>query len=481
MLREKSHILTNLHRTLDMCLVVVAFISAYYIKKFLLPGPFGGLSTLPNYYLILITSIFICFIVFNAFSLYESKRSTRIINTVLLCVKVVIVSQSIIIFILYFLFHVIAISRIFLFLNAAILLFLLITSKIIIYKSLRFYRARDYNTKNVVIVGTDGMTSDLIQAIQSNPDTGYRILGCLCIHEDGALADSVINEVKIIGSIAHYKSFLMDNTVDELIFATHPLNKVPNIIEVIRFTEELGVNVRILPDFQLHRIMYTPETAKIELRQFLGLPTISISSTPANESGMLIKSLLDYTGAVLGIILLLPLFFVIALLIKIGSPGPIIYKQERCGLYGRRFNVLKFRTMVINADEIKKDLIDQNEMAGPVFKIKDDPRITRIGKLLRKTSFDELPQLFNVLQGHMSLVGPRPPIPEEVEEYQHWQRRRLSMKPGITCIWQVSGRNNIDFDTWMKMDLQYIDTWSLLLDFKIMFLTVKEVLSFNGR
>ena len=180
-------------------------------------------------------------------------------------------------------------------------------------------------------------------------------------------------------------------------------------------------------------------------------------------------------------ILLSPLMLLIALLIKLTSKGPVLFTQRRSGLNGRQFSLYKFRTMVNNAEELKSQLAQDNEMDGPVFKMKKDPRVTRLGSFLRKSSLDELPQLFNILKGEMSLVGPRPPLPEEVERYQLWQRRRLSMKPGLTCIWQVSGRNDISFDNWMKMDLDYIDNWSLLFDLKLISITVKEMLLGKGR
>ena len=170
-----------------------------------------------------------------------------------------------------------------------------------------------------------------------------------------------------------------------------------------------------------------------------------------------------------------------ALAIKIEDPkGGIFFGQQRSGLFGREFKMWKFRSMVSNAEEMRVALEEQNEMDGPVFKIKHDPRITRVGRFIRKTSIDELPQLWNVLVGQMSLVGPRPPIPAEVAEYERWQMRRLSMRPGITCIWQVSGRNNVDFETWMKLDLQYIDNWTLFLDIKLLLKTVPVVLLRQG-
>jgi lipopolysaccharide/colanic/teichoic acid biosynthesis glycosyltransferase len=171
----------------------------------------------------------------------------------------------------------------------------------------------------------------------------------------------------------------------------------------------------------------------------------------------------------------------IAVSVKVSSKGPVFFRQERCGLNGRKFILYKFRTMVPEAEKLKGRLLAANEMDGPVFKIKNDPRVTPLGKILRRTSMDELPQLINVLRGEMSLVGPRPPLPSEVKEYKHWQLRRLSMKPGLTCIWQVSGRNDVGFEEWMRMDLEYIDRWSLLLDFKLLLKTVQVVILGTGR
>lgn len=185
------------------------------------------------------------------------------------------------------------------------------------------------------------------------------------------------------------------------------------------------------------------------------------------------KRLIDIVGSLCGIILLSPLFLIVAILIKLEDPkGKVFFAQERNGKYPKTFKMYKFRSMVHNAEELLKDLMDRNEQTGPVFKINDDPRITKVGKFIRKTSIDELPQLFNVLKGDMSLVGPRPPIPHEVEQYNSYQMQRLAVKPGLTCIWQVSGRNNIGFDEWVEMDIEYIKTRNLWLDIKLIFKTV---------
>jgi lipopolysaccharide/colanic/teichoic acid biosynthesis glycosyltransferase len=243
------------------------------------------------------------------------------------------------------------------------------------------------------------------------------------------------------------------------------------------------VKVRIIPDWQINYLMYQPGIASIRIEDFLGLYTMALQTTPPNEAKLFIKALGDYVVSLMLLILCLPLFVVIGIGIKLVSKGPVFFRQERLGFNGRRFILYKFRTMVNDADALQKELLQRNEADGPAFKIKNDPRIIPwLGTFLRKTSLDELPQLLNVVKGEMSLVGPRPPIPSEVDEYSIWQRRRLSMKPGLTCFWQIaSRRNEMSFDEWMKLDLKYIDTWSLFNDLKLILLTFKAVLFGSGR
>lgn len=357
----------------------------------------------------------------------------------------------------------------------------LITSKAILYYTLRHSRQRDYNTRQVLIVGSRSRSIDLIKEILKNPESGYRIYGCLETSDQIKLVGTTVTrDITVTGTMEDFCDILLQKSIDEVIFAI-PLKKIDNIHEYIFFAENLGINIRIMPDFQIQKIMYYPQTAKIFIDSFLGMPTMCLSSTSFKNSELKIKTMIDYIGAGAGLILLSPLMLLIALLIKLTSKGPVLFTQRRSGLNGRQFSLYKFRTMVNNAEELKSQLAQDNEMDGPVFKMKKDPRVTRLGSFLRKSSLDELPQLFNILKGEMSLVGPRPPLPEEVERYQLWQRRRLSMKPGLTCIWQVSGRNDISFDNWMKMDLDYIDNWSLLFDLKLISITVKEMLLGKGR
>jgi len=480
MLRENAVNLAAIHRVLDLFLVFVSFATAYQVKLNLLPPELAGLATGPNYYLIAFLAVVVASFVFRLVGFYEPYRKQRFHQIAFKVFKAVFGTFAGLVLILYLL-HVQGISRLLFLLFGAVLLTLLLLSKGVIYHTLAYYRSRDYNLKNILIIGTGDRARRVVEAVLRSAGAGYRILGCLIPAQAGpAEQQSSCRDIPALGPVSSLPQILTSHVVDEVVLATD-LENVPQIGEYIQFAEQLGINVRIVPDFQLQKIMYRPETARVFMDQFAGLPTIALSTVPQRRGELLAKSFMDYVIAGTGIVVLSPLFLALALIIKATSRGPVFFVQQRVGLYGRLFKMFKFRTMVENAEEIKKQLADRNEVDGPVFKITDDPRITPIGRFLRRTSLDELPQLFNVLRGEMSLVGPRPPIPAEVGQYEPWQRRRLSMKPGITCIWQVSGRNNIDFDTWMKLDLEYIDNWSLFLDLKILAMTVKAVLSCNGK
>ncbi len=479
MIREHSTSLTRLHRSLDLLLVVFSFIVAYTIKRnFFFPGR-EGLSTEPNYYLVLLVIVLLAPFFFRVAGFYQSYRTQTFYQIGLRVGKAVVGILAGTIIVLY-LQHAHGVSRMLLLIFGVLLGSLLLLSKSLLYYTLRHYRARDYNTRNVLIIGTGLRAQRMIQSLQRQKSTGYRIVGCLDPYNKETISTSVSGEVKVIGQLNTLPTLLLEQVIDEVIFASD-LGDIDYINEYILFAEELGINIHIVPDFQLEKIMYRPETATVFMHEFAGLPTIAISTVPQRPGELLLKSWMDYLVAGCGLIVLSPLFLTLIIIIRATSRGSAFFTQERCGLYGRTFKVIKFRTMVNNAEQLQNTLKDANEVDGPVFKISNDPRITGIGKFLRKTSLDELPQLINIMAGHMSLVGPRPPIPAEVLKYKPWQRRRLSMKPGITCIWQVSGRNNIDFEDWMRLDLEYIDNWSLLLDIKILCKTVKEVLSCNGQ
>jgi len=282
--------------------------------------------------------------------------------------------------------------------------------------------------------------------------------------------------LKLIGVFeqSEARSVLEAGGVDELILMVGH-ESLDEFTETLLLCEELGITARVVLNFFPHSI------ARMELHQLDGFPLLSFSTTPTNEALLFVRRILDVVLASVLLTVLVPtVMLVTAILIKVTSPGPVLFKQKRCGRNGRVFEMYKFRSMVDNAEQHRVELETLNEMDGPVFKSSHDPRVTSIGKLIRRFSIDEFPQFYNVLRGDMSLVGPRPPLPQEVARYERWQRRRLSMKPGMTCLWQISGRNEVSFEDWMKLDLTYIDNWSLLLDLKILLKTVPVVLLGRG-
>lgn len=243
----------------------------------------------------------------------------------------------------------------------------------------------------------------------------------------------------------------------------------------MRFLEAEGIRIHLAVDYFDFKLSRAKQT------DLYGFPLLSFERTPDEHWQLLAKQVLDLTVSLAVLVLLAPLLLVIMVAIKMTSEGPVFFCQERCGLNGRKFVLYKFRTMVKDAENRLEELRPFNEMNGPAFKMTNDPRLTKIGKFLRKISFDELPQLWNVLKGDMSLIGPRPPLFSEVQKYDLGQRRRLTMKPGLSCLWQISGRNTIvDFEKWMKLDMAYIDQWSLWLDFKIFLMTIPVVLLGHG-
>ena len=480
MIREHSTILARFHKVLDIFLVVLSFVIAYQVKRnFVFLGVNRGLSTEPNYYLVLLILVLLAPVVFRLAGFYQSYRTQTYYQIGVRVGKAVVGLLGGVI-VLLFLAHESGVSRLLFALFGVALAVMLLLSKSIVYFTLQHYRAKQYNTRNVLIVGTGFRAKRMIKSLQRQKGSGYQIMGYIVPGNNDSVSETFPESVKNLGPIALLPTILLEQVVDEIIFAAD-LGNIESINEYIQFAEELGINIRIVPDFQLEKIMYHPETASIFMQEFAGMSTIAISTVSQQHGELFIKSCLDYIVAGVGLVLFSPLLLCIALAIKFNSKGPVLFIQERSGIHGRIFNVLKFRTMVENAEELKSSLEQRNEADGPVFKIAKDPRITSLGRFLRKTSLDELPQLANILLGQMSLVGPRPPIPAEVEQYEPWQRRRLSMKPGMTCIWQVCGRNNIDFDHWMQLDLDYIDNWSLFQDIKILLKTIGTVASCNGK
>ncbi|WP_163718455.1 sugar transferase [Mangrovibacterium lignilyticum] len=352
-------------------------------------------------------------------------------------------------------------------------LFILTGYNNFVFFVMRYLRRRGFNSKQIMIIA-DSECIPNIEEIINTKDWGFQIWGIMTDCEE--IKHKYAVDYNIISMRSNIKPLIDANPIDDVIYCRSGINQA-EIKTFLDDCSEIGVGFHY--QTKLDPAMQEKNSRPV-LSKISQLPFISHKNSPDNYLELKLKSIFDFFFSLGVIVLTFPVQLAIAIAIKIDDGGPIFFKQERSGLNGRRFYCFKFRTMVVNAEELKAQLAGQNEQEGPVFKIKSDPRVTRIGRILRKTSLDEIPQFLNVIRGDMSVVGPRPPLPSEVEKYERWQIRRLSMKPGLTCTWQVSGRNNIPFTQWMKLDLEYIDNWSFKKDIELIFRTVRVVLIGDG-
>lgn len=348
---------------------------------------------------------------------------------------------------------------------------------------LHHYRKKGYSYQTIVIVGKGDKAKEFANKILHNAQWGLKIIGFVdCCFDSGNCQTGLrgsdrklwrYNDIPEIGMIDDLPNIIKSHQVDWVVFALEN-DKLKFIESAVEDCQIMGTRAAILANF------FPSKYDNMQTASFFEYPILLYDNTKKNGSYLFVKNLIDRIGAAFGLVLTSPFILLASIAIKLFSKGSILFKQERLGINGKKFMMYKFRTMVPNAEKLKVNLEKHNEMSGPVFKIKNDPRITPIGRFLRKTSIDELPQIFNVLKGDMSLVGPRPPLPTEVKQYDPWQRRRLSIKPGITCLWQIGGRNNVNFENWMKLDLEYIDNRSIWLDTKILARTIPAVFSGKG-
>ncbi len=335
-------------------------------------------------------------------------------------------------------------------------------------------RLSGHNSRRVLILGDLEQARSIATRIAANRLLGYRVVGLVSAgRPDTGDSDSGADP-PVVGRHDDLKAVLERYPVDEMILCLRADRYTTAIGAAIQLADDLGIVVRLFPDEALSRLV-----AKMHVERFENAHVVTLFRENMLLQ-LLLKRVLDVVVSFVLLLLLSPLLVAVAIGIKLTSPGPVLFAQERVGMNRRRFRMLKFRSMYMNAEQRLGEVAHLNEMDGPVFKVTNDPRVTPLGRWLRTTSIDELPQLFNVLRGEMSLVGPRPPIPDEVDQYEWLYRKRLSIKPGVTCFWQISGRNDVSFRQWMELDRTYVDNWSLWLDVKILLRTVPAVLFRKG-
>ena len=470
MLKKHAQVFALFILICDLSVTAASLLAACFIRARYLGG-YPPADSFSVWILLIILPLW--FLLLKGRRLYESQRFSppgKEIFNILAAVSIGVITLSALSFILNARYLSRGLIILFFIINAA----LLTLSRVSIRLLLRSARQKGYNYRNFLIIGTGKEAQKVLQLVKELKYLGIKVTGFIApAPEDNGENGKKAQDYNILGGVDDLPGILCRERVDGVIIAL-PINYFKNLRKSLEICEEMGIAAYVASEFLKRKI------AKACLEELCGMPFLSFTTTPQLPWSMAVKRLLDITVSCALLVLLCPLFLAVAMAIKLTTRGPALFKQERVGMRGRRFTLLKFRTMVDNAEQLKYGLNNQNAMDGPVFKIKNDPRLTGVGRLLRKLSLDEFPQLINVINGDMSLVGPRPPLPEEVTGYARWQIRRLSMPAGITCSWQASGRNHIGFEDWMKMDLQYIDNWSLLLDFKILLKTVFAVATCRG-
>lgn len=468
MLKQQARLFTKLSVLTDAVTLIAAFVLAYM----LIQRVDQRLQNFDHYAWVLLVIVPVWLLLLSYSGIYESMRFRKIGMIAGQLTKVHLMGTMVISTIIY-LVDPHGFSRVlvggFIFLSLA----LLISVKGAVKQVLQYFRRKGYNVRNVLIVGSGEQVQRFVQLIKDHADWGLVISGYLpfCTEQERQPDADCLT----IDDIQKLTTVCKNSSIDEVVFfvGTDQLSAIDDHVAAL---QEMGVTVRMVLD------LFDIPTARKEITLFHGeIPILTFYGKAFNAEQLFLKRCLDVAGSVVGLCITALLWPFIAVAIKLESPGPLLFGQERVGENGRRFRCWKFRSMFVDAEARKKQLMAFNEMQGAMFKMKDDPRVTKVGAFIRKTSIDELPQFWNVLCGEMSLVGTRPPTPDEVATYENWHHKRICIKPGITGLWQVSGRSHIkDFDEIVRLDIRYIEEWSLWLDIKILFRTAWVVLAGKG-
>jgi exopolysaccharide biosynthesis polyprenyl glycosylphosphotransferase len=472
MFQRRSALLGFISGLLDLGLTALSFPVAYWVRMRVLARMVGDVVQPAIYPFGLYWGLFagilvIWFLIAHFLHIYrdiELRNRQQLVGDT---AKVIILGVVALNAALYFV-RADYISRAFILTIAAVNFVLVATGRVALLGGSRHLREKFQTFHYCLIVGLGQNARELASLIEQSEPLGLRLIGFVNPRTGAELSIGGLKSQYPVFALGDAYGILQNHVVDELLFAVNN-DELERLEPLIDRCHKEGIRTRV-------DLGFFPRTfARVHLENLRHIPLLTLGSTPNNEFALFAKRAVDLIVSALALILLSPLLLIIAILVRLTSPGPILYRQIRCGLNGRRFELYKFRSMVANADELRAELDSLNDLEGPAFKMKNDPRCTPLGRWLRKFSLDELPQLWNVLIGEMSFVGPRPPLPQEVEMYAPWQRRRLRMRPGLTCLWTLEGRNRLSFDRLVQFDLAYIDNWSLWLDLKIFLKTIPHV------
>ncbi len=457
----------------DLILINVAFVIAYWLRyKLQLVAAVDEAYFVPYKAFIPISLALtaLLLIIYKVSGVYNQPRGASLFDEIFLLLTSTATGIILIVFVIVFFFQPLY-SRL-VFFYAGILITILLGLARLVRRIVRDrLRRRGLGVDRLLIVGAGEVGRTVMRNIVAHPELGYHIVGF--VDDDPEKGQTNIGRFRALGGTANIPRLVRELAIDEVII-TLPWMYHRKIVSIIAQCEREQVRVRIVPD------IFQMTLSSLDVEDLGGIPMIGVRDISISGSQLFLKRSMDVAISLLGLFLLLPLFVIVAIAIRLDSPGPVFFRQIRVGKGEKLFSLYKFRSMREGAEEEQEKLMALNEADGVFFKIRDDPRVTRVGRFLRRTSIDELPQLFNVLMGHMSLVGPRPATPAEVQRYQPWHKRRLEVAPGITGLWQVSGRSQLSFDEMVLLDLYYIENWSPLLDVQIMLRTIPKVIVGEG-
>jgi exopolysaccharide biosynthesis polyprenyl glycosylphosphotransferase len=472
-IHSRRRLMQYVAKVFDLCVLITAFVSAgLALSNGMTFAEFMGLRIKLSNFLLSGLLLILWHYLFIVCGLYTSKRLTTAWAAIFeVCGATVLAGVVLTVLIKIFQIHLGTPKFVLLFWTFCTAG--MIGGRLAARSLLLALRSRGRNRRFILIVGTNDRAIDFVRQIEARPELGYKIVGFV---DDDWSGIQKFDETGLVRccTFSGLAEFLRHTVVDEAAMYLPLRSYYEHAAQFVSLCEQHGIAIRF--DSQIFNL----KNSNSHAQDWEGSQVLATTGSPEVWPAV-VKRIFDCILSGLLLILLAPLFFIAAILVKCTSPGSVLFRQTRVGLNKRQFQIYKFRTMIANAEQIQDELLPMNEMAGPVFKITNDPRVTPLGRVLRKTSIDELPQLFNVLKGDMSLVGPRAMSLRDYQLFdQDWQRRRFSVKPGITCLWQVNGRSSIPFEKWMELDMQYIDRWSLWLDFKILARTVPAVLRGTG-